>query len=521
MIRSIKFILVLLLCACSSKNMDLVPMIANTQKPKNLTSNLLYGQPKQISEIQQKRVAVFLPLSGTNAELGQGIAHSIEMAVFQTKPTNILFSFYDIGGLDKNDSIQKAKENYPDLIIGPVFSNDVELIKNTFNDTPIISFSSNPKILESDIWTMALLPNQQIERVLSVAKSKGKSRILVIAPESESGYLMSNTALKIADDFDMEIEGLYYYIENDKDNIKQIATNAANYENRNKANKEAKAILSENLASSNPTQTQNDKYKIKKQLDELSKKDTLGELPYDSILLLGSGNDLSTLNSYLRFYDVGPDILRIGTAMWDNSEIINDSTFLNAVYPNLPAQNSDFISVYGTMEGKMPNRMASMGYDATMIAIKTLENNDNISDNLTNPSGFYGIDGIIRFKSNGVSERGLSVMEISSYSPVILSPAPENFIGKSYKLIKDYSRTSPFEIKASDIDIYKYIVLPDSSKITRITYDDSKSVDQELVRFNPEDTTEIIENEEFVPSQNEKIQQEYIDSMEIKENKKN
>ena len=50
---------------------------------------------------------------------------------------------------------------------------------------------------------------------------------------------------------------------------------------------------------------------------------------------------------------------------------------------------------------------------------------------LMDPNGFAGVNGIFRFKSDGTSERGLAVLEVTSTGPLVVSPAPTTFLGKN------------------------------------------------------------------------------------------
>ena len=47
---------------------------------------------------------------------------------------------------------------------------------------------------------------------------------------------------------------------------------------------------------------------------------------------------------------------------------------------------------------------------------------------MTNPRGFAGIDGIFRFRNDGLAERGLAVLEIQSGKARVIDPAPTAFI---------------------------------------------------------------------------------------------
>ena len=46
---------------------------------------------------------------------------------------------------------------------------------------------------------------------------------------------------------------------------------------------------------------------------------------------------------------------------------------------------------------------------------------------LTSAHGFTGVDGLFRFHPDGISERGLAVLEIHRGELKVVSPAPEAF----------------------------------------------------------------------------------------------
>src|SRR5207237_388005 len=48
-------------------------------------------------------------------------------------------------------------------------------------------------------------------------------------------------------------------------------------------------------------------------------------------------------------------------------------------------------------------------------------------ETLTNPSGFAGIDGLFRFRSDGTNERGLAVMKVTTGGGVPVAGSPKSF----------------------------------------------------------------------------------------------
>ena len=48
-------------------------------------------------------------------------------------------------------------------------------------------------------------------------------------------------------------------------------------------------------------------------------------------------------------------------------------------------------------------------------------------ETLANPSGFAGIDGLFRFRSDGTNERGLAVMKVASGGSTPVAGSPKSF----------------------------------------------------------------------------------------------
>jgi hypothetical protein len=46
---------------------------------------------------------------------------------------------------------------------------------------------------------------------------------------------------------------------------------------------------------------------------------------------------------------------------------------------------------------------------------------------LTTSSGFAGIDGVFRFRTDGLNERGLAVLRVAPSGGQVVSPAPKTF----------------------------------------------------------------------------------------------
>ena len=66
------------------------------------------------------KMAVLLPLSGDNAQIGKTIRTSVQMAVLKNAPHGLTVSFYDTNE-NLSQTITDALSAKPEIIVGPVF----------------------------------------------------------------------------------------------------------------------------------------------------------------------------------------------------------------------------------------------------------------------------------------------------------------------------------------------------------------------------------------------------------------
>jgi len=469
-----------------------------------------------------KTVAVLLPLSGENAQLGKSISKSIELAFLQKNYQNISVKFFDTA--ENSNAVYMALESNPDIIIGPVFGKNVKTLRDLKpKDLPVLSFTSDSDAIGGGVMTVALMPTQSVEATVKEIASDNSKHILILAPKTNSGEIMAAAAIESAKIYNVPIAGMRYYDENDQESIKEIARQVSMWDARSDANTRARAILSDILIQENLTKSE--KSYLNTQLDKISKIETLGKAPYDSVLLLGNSNDSKTMASFLRYFNVGiHDSYFYGTAMWDSQDILNDLSMSGSKFAGLPNTSDNFTKLYEKTYGVAPNKLNAFGFDAANLAIGMLLPNKLPAAYLLDPSGYMGTDGLIRLKPSGENERALQIIKMDgSGTTKLIKPAPDNFIKPIYQL-NAYDLDNSSEIKLTDdgINPNDYINIPERFrfKYRSKTYGANKTVVEtitpEIITL-PEDDSEIIKPEDFKPSNLEKIDKKYIDSVEVAE----
>ena len=182
------------------------------------------------------RMAVLLPLTGDNATTGNAIRTSIETAVLQNAPQNLSVAFYDTAA-DDASAMNDALMGNPEIIVGPIFSTDAHTLRNIKPETlPVLSFTSDATAVGDGVMSMALMPTNSTEAIVREMQTDGITNFIILAPDTSSGHLMAGTAVGAAETYGMQINGIFYYTENDTESIKNTAISASMNAARTAAN---------------------------------------------------------------------------------------------------------------------------------------------------------------------------------------------------------------------------------------------------------------------------------------------
>ena len=485
-------------------------------------ASMMYGA---YNDAANHRVAVILPTSGDAAAAGRAIRTSVEMATLSTGADNLSVSFFD--SARGADAINDALASNPEIIIGPLFANDARMLRESKPyDLPVLSFTSDATAIGDGVMTMALMPTNSIEAIVREMRTDGVRRFVVLAPDTESGHLLAGAAQGASGIHNVQLAGAFFYTEKDTDSIKSATERASMNVARTAAHKRAREILSDVLT--NEKLTSIERSSVLRQMDRLSKHDVLGELPYDAVLFLGTGDDTKSLASFMRYFGVGNrDVAFYGTAMWDGADIANDITMTGAKYAALPDTDETFVANYERVAGEKPSRIASFGYDAANLAIGMLYSDKLQNAYLLDPSGYAGVDGAVRLRPTGASERGLRIMELTGDgTPRVVKNAPADFMTPIYNIeqrhITPIETTVPLQTRG--VNPMNYITLPErvSGKYKSKTYGANMTAQSnaqlvDVVTVLPEDDRDPIVATDYQPVRLAPVKQTLIDSIEVEE----
>jgi branched-chain amino acid transport system substrate-binding protein len=332
-------------------------------------------------DTERNRVALLVPLSGSNAGIGRSIANATMLAVLDTQTEKVRITNYDTA-TGAEAAARRAIAEGAQLILGPLLSDDVRAVAPIAKaaGVPIISFSNDVGVAGDGVYLLGYAPTQSIDRVVEYAASRGVKNFAGLVPNGLYGQRSSTAFLRAVEDTGGQVLSLQAY-------SRGSVTSAV-------------ARLNE-------------------------------KAPYGAVLVADSG--ASAAAAAVGVKRASPGVHLLGTELWNSESGIGARTALDgAWFASVPdALYRQFAVKYRGRFGAAPYRLASLGYDAVLLTVRISRDwtvgRAFPEKRLRDPDGFAGIDGAVRFADDGVAERALEVQEIRGGSTVTVSPAPTGF----------------------------------------------------------------------------------------------
>lgn len=344
--------------------------------------------PVQPAADATTKVALLLPLSGPQANIGQSLLNAAQLAVYDVGDDKFALLPQDTQGTPQGAfaAMNKAMADGAQLMIGPVFSPEVEAVRDLARQRsiPVLALSNNETLTDNYTYVMGLSPLDQVGRVLQHAKRQSLTRIAALLPNNAYGEAVSTAVREEA-----ELQGL-------------TLVKLARYSPADNL-----TAVSQNFMTG------------------------LGAAGGAQALLFGeNGAGLLNLATQLAANGYNPAVTRpLGTALWEDGTAARSPALAGGWYA-APAgtQRRAFNTRYNQTFGSNPPAIAPLAYDSTALAAVLARNSAKFAEHrLTDPMGFNGVDGIFRLNPSGNVERGLAVFEAGPNGNQLIDAAPLNF----------------------------------------------------------------------------------------------
>jgi branched-chain amino acid transport system substrate-binding protein len=330
------------------------------------------------------RIALLVPLSGTNAAVGQSIANAATMALIDTGNKSVRMTTYDTAA-GAAIAAGRAVADGNQLFLGPLLSEDAAAVAPAARKAgiPVISYSNDAAVAGNGLFVMGFSPTQSIDRVVHYAKSKGIKRFAALVPTGVYGRNASTAIIRSVENADASLVAM------------------KTYERNTKSLQKAVADLGRSQA-------------------------------YEGVLIADNARLASSAVPMIR--RISSQQARIlGTELWAaEPSALTAPALSGAWYASVSdARYRQLAASYRRQFGKAPFRLASLGYDSMLLVVKIARDwkagERFPADRLRDEDGFVGVDGAFRFGPTGVAQRALEVDEASPAGVKTVSPAPASF----------------------------------------------------------------------------------------------
>jgi len=367
------------------------------------------------------RVALLLPLSGSDGTLGKQMLDAAELAVFDFGDDGFNLLSYDtnaVGGAAA--AAQQAIDDGAQLVIGPLFGTEVAQVAPITQPRgiSIISFSSDSSVAGNGVYIMGLPPSQGVRRVLGYAAQQGMTDVAALLPDDVLGNRLAESVQRSTADLGDHLVKLQMYpAGSDLKQLTPVVKQVGDFDRRHAAARDTVSVPGGRLTDA------------RRRALALA---TTGDLGYSLLVLGEAGQRLKTLSTLLAFYDIDPaKIHYVGTPQWEDASLGTEPELVGAWFaaPD-PEARTEFEQHYRQAYGSAAPRLASLPYDAVGLAAVLARLAPGVgfpASLLTNPAGFLGADGVFRLGADGVIERGLAVYQVRRGGFTKISPAPTSF----------------------------------------------------------------------------------------------
>jgi ABC-type branched-subunit amino acid transport system substrate-binding protein len=335
----------------------------------------------------QVKVGLILPLSaaGNAGVAAQSMKNAAEMALAEFQNPNIQLLIKDDAGSPQGASqgTQQALDEGAEIILGPLFASSVPATAQLTRarGVSVIAFSTDSSVAGRGVYLLSFLPESDVNRIVEYSASIGKRSFAALLPENAYGNVVEATF---------------------KQAVGRRGGRIVAFEKYGADRATAARTVAQALGTADALFIADDG---------------------DSVVTVADA--LTAAGSNLR------NIQLLGTGLWDNPRVFASPALQGGLYaaPD-PSGFRSFSGRYRAKFGADPVRTATLAYDAVALvaALARTQGPQRFSPEvLTNPSGFAGIDGLFRFRSDGTNERGLAVMRVGSGGGTPVAGSPKSF----------------------------------------------------------------------------------------------
>lgn len=344
-------------------------------------------------------VALLVPAGSgvtTDETMAKSLENAARLAMADMSGVKIDLRVYPTAGQAGRaaSTAAQAVNDGAKVILGPLYAEEANAagVAVAASGVNVLSFSNNPDIAGGNVFILGSTFQNTANRVVEYGVKTGKRRILMVSAQTPAGEQARNAVARAASASGSTVVGNVAYALSQNG----VVTAAPQIVSSARANSADFVVVDAT---------------------------TDGALPI--------------LTQLIREQGLTADVVQLaGLARWDiPAQAAALPGLQGGVFalpdPQLVRQfESRYAAAYGAPP--VPAAVVGLAYDgiAAIGALARQGKNGGLGTKaLTQGSGFAGVNGVFRLRSDGTNERGLAIAKIQNSQVVVIDPAPRSFGG--------------------------------------------------------------------------------------------
>ena len=352
-----------------------------------LTSNKILAENKI-------RIGLVVPLTGEYSSIGNSIIKSTRLALNKINDNK----FEIIPGDSRAnpiDTLRVSKKLFDQgikIIIGPVF-NESSRYLDELEDVTFISLTNKIHGNPPNVISAGVNAISQLKTIDKFRKLNDIQRSILLIPKTnykkEIEKAVKDTGFKLKDRF---------FYDSDPTLLTAQIEKITRYPQR-KQNllDEIKRLEKSNIIDK------------KKKIENLNKRDTLGGINFDSVIIADFDESLKSVATSLLYTDVSSKrISYITLNQWFDKSLLKETSLHPIYFPSINKENyKSFEEEYSRAYGTKPNQLSFLSYDIMGLVYFLIYSNDFILDKkiFYKKNKFKGKIGIFEIDKNVITHQ--------------------------------------------------------------------------------------------------------------------
>ena len=312
------------------------------------------------------RIGLLAPLSGAYSELGNSLLYSLQLALEEINDENVIIVPRDSGFNNEeklNKAINEIKSNKVKVVIGPITNEEFEIAEK-HNDLVFISPSNISSKFSNNIISIGITLESQLLALKNLINKQKKTKTIIMYPDNQYLDLIE----KELKNLNLKNIKTFTYSPNPEVLTGEIEK-LTNY-NQRKRNLELRKKMFEDKEDE----------ESKNELERLEQLYTLGDVNFDSVIIIDFGNNLKSVLTSLVYADVDQEKVLFTTVnQWFDESIFFENTIKDLYYPSVNLKefnryNEKFFKKYNIY----PSEITILTYDALGLIYYTWKKNGMI-----------------------------------------------------------------------------------------------------------------------------------------------